>query len=132
MDLFTDDKRLALKPVNDFNNLLLAAYGNGPCACIRCCENNGNEKGYEHAHTFEIDGQVVNRRFAQSIPSDVRRALAKAWEAYYQNELPEYGPTDPHAITAFVQDEALQRLYPLLYLTGVITDVQGVPSFSAA
>jgi hypothetical protein len=131
VDLFEEDKRLALKPVRAFGDLLMEAFAKGPCTCIRCRENHGSQEGYQYQHTFEIDGVVLNRRFAVSSHSDVRGALSKAWEAYYKIALPEHGPADMGAISVLVQGEASRRLRPMLYAVGVVKDVDDIPHFSA-
>ena len=70
-DLFEVDKRLGLKPVVDFNNYLRMAFGDGQCTCIRCVETAGDQTDYEYQHTFNLDGQVLNRGFASTAGSDV-------------------------------------------------------------
>lgn len=89
MDLFEDDKRLFLKPVLAFADCLMGAFVAGPCGCIRCLDDDGSQKGYTHRHTVDIGGGVFNRRFAVSTYSDVRGALAKAWESFYKTVLPD-------------------------------------------
>jgi len=131
VDLFEEDKRLTLKPVRAFGDLLLKAFANGPCTCIRCRESHGSQEGYEYLHTFEIDGVVLNRRFAISSYSDVRGALSKAWEAYFKTKLPEDGPVDMEAISVLVQGEASRRLRPMLYAADVVRDIEDAPHFSA-
>lgn len=131
MDLFEEDKRLTLKPVRAFRDLLLKAFATGPCTCIRCRETNGSQMDYKYLHTFEIDGVVFNRRFAISAHSDVRGALSKSWEAYFKTELPEGGPADMEAISVLVQGEAAGFLRPMLYAADVVRDIEGVPHFSA-
>ena len=131
MDLFEDDKRLFLKPVLAFAECLMGAFVDGPCGCIRCAEDDGSQKGYTHLHTVEIGGGVFNRRFAISTYSDVRGALAKAWESFYKTVLPEEGRADLGAIAAFVQGAASRRIELVLYAAGVIKDVDGVPQFMA-
>lgn len=42
-DLFEVDKRLALKPIVEFNAYLRAAFADGPCACGRCVASQGDE-----------------------------------------------------------------------------------------
>lgn len=49
MDLFDDDKRLTLRPVAAFNELLAAAFANGKCTCIGCEESGGSQDGYAQA-----------------------------------------------------------------------------------
>lgn len=129
MDLFEDDKRLFLRPVLAFSECLMGAYADGPCTCIRCQDGDGSQKDYTHLHTVEIGGSVFNRRFAISTYSDVRGALAKAWESFYKTVLPESGRADMRAIAAFVQGAAARRIEVALYAAGVITDVDGVPHF---
>ena len=78
-DLFEVDKRLALKPIVDFNSYLRAAFADGPCSCGRCVASQGDESGYDYQHTFNFAGRVANRRFASTAGSDVLQALKKAW-----------------------------------------------------
>lgn len=129
MDLFEDDKRLFLRPVLAFGECLMSALADGPCGCIRCKDSDGSQSGYAHLHTVEIAGQVLNRRFAISTYSDVRGALAKAWESFYKTVLPEGGRADMNSIATFVQGAALRRLEVVLYAAGVVADVDGVPYF---
>ncbi len=133
MQLFEEDKRLTLKPVRDFSELLRNAFVKGPCSCLRCQESNGNQEGYQHLHTLEIEEAIYNRRFAITSPSDVRRALAKAWEAFYKTDIPETGPVDMEAILEMVLDQIdlHERLPVLLYISGVIKDVDDSPVFVA-
>jgi hypothetical protein len=129
VDLFEDDKRLFLRPVQAFGECLMAAFADGPCACLRCKDGEGSQKGYAHLHTVEIAGSVFNRRFAVSTYSDVRGALAKAWESFYKTVMPEGGRADMSAIATFVQGAASRRLEVVLYAAGVIKDVDGAPHF---
>lgn len=131
MDLFEDDKRLFLKPVLAFADCLMGAFVAGPCSCIRCVDDDGSQKGYTHLHTVDIGGGVFKRRFAVSTYSDVRGALAKAWESFYKTVLPEGGRADMSAIAAFVQGSAARRIELVLYAAGVIQDVDGAPHFVA-
>ena len=100
-DLFEVDKRLSLKPVVDFNAYLRNAFGDGPCRCHRCGETGGDESGYSHRHTFELDGRPLHRRFANTAASDVLLALKKAWLSYTKRELPLAGELAPglHCLT---------------------------------
>lgn len=127
MDLFEQDKRLTLKPVRDFADLLQDAFGAGACTCVRCPGDSGT---IVPQHTFLIDGALTNRRFAISSFSDVRGALSKAWEAYYKTTLPECGPVDFESICALVDADLLPRLLPLLYSSAVVKDVESIPQFA--
>nr|WP_225934218.1 hypothetical protein [Pseudomonas azerbaijanoccidentalis] len=112
-----------------FAECLMAAFADGPCGCIRCKDGDGSQSGYAYLHTVEIAGRVLNRRFAISTYSDVRGALAKAWESFYKTVLPEGGRADMNAIAAFVQGPAARRIEVALYAAGVVADVDGVPHF---
>lgn len=131
MSLFEEDKRQTLKPVRDFNELLLESFAAGPCSCIRCSKGNGDQTKYEHLHTIEIDGAPFNRRFAISSYSDVRGALSKAWEAFYKTSLPLRGPADIEAVRSLVQSNAVSRLAPLLEASGVVKSLDGTLHFRA-
>jgi hypothetical protein len=131
VDLFEDDKRLFLKPVLAFGECLMSAFAEGACGCIRCKEGNGSQAGYTHLHTVEIAGGVFNRRFAISTYSDVRGALARAWESFYKTVLPDGGRADMGAIATLVQGTASRRIALVLYAAGVVADVEGVPHFVA-
>jgi len=130
MDLFEEDKRLFLRPVMALSEHLVEAFADGACTCVRCKESGGDQTAYSTPHTFEVAGRQIKRRFAISSHSDVRGALAKAWQSYYKTDLPETGPADMGAIATLVQGQAARLLEPLLYAVGVITRVKDVPHFS--
>lgn len=119
-DLFDVDKRLALKPVADFNAYLRAAFGSGVCSCIRCEQNGGVDAGYTQRHTFEFDGTAVHRRFAITSASDAFLALKKAWLSYTRAELPLNGSFDLAGAQAFVEPALHARLLPLLTACGLV------------
>lgn len=122
-DLFEVDKRLALKPVRDFNKLIGDAFVAGPCSCIRCQSSEGNETDYDYQHTFEIDGQKVNRRFAITSGSDVLAALKKAWLSYTKTELDVSGHLDQSMVEQFVESDLRNRLVPLFLASGLVKEV---------
>jgi len=124
-DLFEVDKRLGLKPVVDFNNYLRMAFGDGKCTCIRCVASEGDETGYEYQHTFNLDGQVVHRRFASTAGSDVLLVLKKAWLSYTKAELEVYGNLALATVKEFVAPELHKRLAPLFLASGLVKDVDG-------
>ncbi|MDD2058865.1 hypothetical protein N5D52_23635 [Pseudomonas sp. GD03860] len=124
-DLFEVDKRLGLKPVVDFNNYLQKAFGDGPCRCSRCLAAGGDESGFEHAHTFDLQGQTVHRRFATTSGSDVLLVLKKAWLSYTKAELSPLGNLDLDTLRAFVEPQLHKRLVPLLLASGLVRDVEG-------
>ncbi|MGF6113195.1 hypothetical protein QFZ85_004755 [Pseudomonas frederiksbergensis] len=124
-DLFEVDKRLGLKPVVDFNAYLLAAFGDGQCTCIRCVDSQGDETGYEYQHTFNLEGQVLNRRFASTAGSDVLMALKKAWLSYTKVELEVYGSLALATVKEFVEPQLHKRLQPLFLASGLVKDVDG-------
>ncbi|WP_425313536.1 hypothetical protein [Pseudomonas putida] len=124
-DLFEVDKRLGLKPVVDFNTYLEKAFGDGPCRCSRCLATAGDESGYEHAHSFELAGQQLHRRFATTSGSDVLMVLKKAWLSYTKAELPALGNLDLDTLRAFVEPQLHKRLVPLLLASGLARDVDG-------
>lgn len=124
-DLFEVDKRLALKPVADFNAYLIAAFGAGPCTCVRCVAGSGEQSGYEYPHTFTFEGLPAHRRFASTAASDVLQMLKKAWLSYTKAELPGSGDLDLPTIKAFVEGSLHTRLLALLTTSGVVKDVDG-------
>ena len=124
-DLFEVDKRLGLKPVVDFNSYLQKAFGDGPCRCSRCLASAGDESGYEHEHTFDLQGQTVHRRFATTSGSDVLLVLKKAWLSYTKAELSPLGNLDLDTLRAFVEPQWHKRLVPLLLASGLVRDVEG-------
>ncbi|MFJ5296156.1 hypothetical protein ACIQAL_06465 [Pseudomonas sp. NPDC088368] len=124
-DLFEVDKRLSLKPVRDFNKLVGDAFVAGPCTCIRCKSAGGVETGYDHQHTFEIDGRQVNRRFAITSGSDVLAALKKAWLSYTKADLDISGELQLSTVEQFVDGSIRNRLMPLFLASGLVKDVDG-------
>lgn len=124
-DMFEVDKRLGLKPVVDFNNYLGKAFGDGPCTCIRCRSSGSDETGYEYQHTFVLDGQTLNRRFANTAGSDVLNALKKAWLSYTKADLPALGTLDLTAVKGFVEPQLHKRLLPLFLASGLVREVDG-------
>ncbi|KAA0947847.1 MULTISPECIES: hypothetical protein [unclassified Pseudomonas] len=124
-DLFEVDKRLALKPVVDFNTYLLAAFGDGPCTCVRCVASAGDETGYEFQHTFNLQGQQANRRFASTAGSDVLLMLKKAWLSYTKTELPGSGNLALDTVKDFVEPQLHKRLLALFLASGLVKDMDG-------
>ena len=124
-DLFEVDKRLSLKPVVDFNSYLLAAFGDGPCTCVRCVVSAGDEKGYEYQHTFNFQGHTAHRRFALTAGSDVLQMLKKAWLSYTKADLPGSGDLALETVKEFVEPQLHKRLQPLLLASGLVKDVEG-------
>ena len=124
-DLFEVDKRLSLKPVVDFNSYLQAAFGDGPCTCVRCVASAGDEKGYEYQHSFNFLGQITHRRFALTAGSDVLQMLKKAWLSYTKAELPGHGELALDTVKEFVEPQLHKRLLPLLLASGLVKDVEG-------
>nr|WP_208605277.1 hypothetical protein [Pseudomonas saponiphila] len=124
-DLFEVDKRLALKPIVDFNSYLRAAFADGPCTCGRCVASQGDETGYEHSHSFNFAGKVANRRFATTAGSDVLLALKKAWLSFTKAELPGSGNLDLATVKEFVEPELHKRLLPLFVASGLVQEVDG-------
>ncbi|MGH8381273.1 hypothetical protein [Pseudomonas sp.] len=124
-DLFEVDKRLGLKPVVDFNTYLEKAFGDGPCRCSRCLAGAGDESGYAHAHSFELAGQKLHRRFASTSGSDVLMVLKKAWLSYTKAELSPLGPLDLDTLRTFVEPQLHKRLVPLLLASGLVREVDG-------
>lgn len=119
-DLFDVDKRLALKPVADFNTYLRAAFGPGACTCIRCEQSGGLDAGYTQRHTFEFEGTPAHRRFASTSASDVFLVLKKAWLSYTKTELPLNGTFDLATAHAFVEPALHARLLPVLTACGLV------------
>jgi hypothetical protein len=124
-DLFEVDKRLSLKPVVDFNTYLEKAFGDGPCRCSRCLAGAGDESGYEHAHSFDLAGQKLHRRFATTAGSDVLLVLKKAWLSYTKAELSPLGNLDLDTLRAFVEPQLHKRLLPLLLASRLVREVEG-------
>ncbi|KRP80780.1 hypothetical protein [Pseudomonas lactis] len=124
-DLFEVDKRLSLKPVVDFNAYLRSAFGDGPCTCVRCTANGGDESGYEFQHTFTFDTKPLHRRFASTAGSDVLMALKKAWLSYTKAELPLSGVLALDTVKEFVEPQLHKRLAPLFVASGLVKDVDG-------
>ena len=124
-DLFAVDKRLTLKPVRDFNAYLAAAFATGPCQCKRCQDSQGNEDGYEHAHTFNLVGGTHNIKFACTTGSDVQGALRKAWKSYTKEDLATPGPLDMDTVLAFTDSPWHERVRVLLDVSGAAAEVDG-------
>jgi len=124
-DLFEVDKRLSLKPVVDFNTYLNEAFGAGKCTCVRCVTGEWDETSYECQHTFAIEGQALNRRFALTAGSDVLQVLKKAWLSYTKTELGNGAILDLDAIKAFVEPQWHKRLAPLFLASGLAKDIDG-------
>jgi hypothetical protein len=123
-DLFEVDKRLALKPVADFNAYLRGAFGEGNCTCVRCQQSGGLDAGYTHRHTFEFEGAPAHRRFATTSASDLLLVLKKAWLSYTKAELPLTGLLDLRAVQGFVEPGLHGRLVPLLVASGLARAVE--------
>ena len=123
-DLFEVDKRLSLKPVEDFNSYLRNAFGEGPCRCHRCTEG-GDQGTYSHAHTFTLDGRQWHRRFASTSGSDVAQALKKAWLSYTKADLNLIGALDLATLKTFTEAALHTRLLALLPASGLAREVDG-------
>lgn len=124
-DLFEVDKRLNLKPVVDFNAYLRNAFGEGACRCHRCTELGGDESSYSHRHTFELEGRILHRRFANTAGSDVLLALKKAWLSYTKNDLPLTGVLDLTTVKGFTEAALHERLSALLPASGLTREIDG-------
>ncbi|WP_325985879.1 hypothetical protein VP719_13925 [Pseudomonas protegens] len=124
-DLFEVDKRLALKPIVDFNSYLRAAFADGPCSCGRCVASQGDESGYDYQHTFNFAGRVANRRFASTAGSDVLQALKKAWLSFTKAEPPASGDLDLATVKEFVDPQLHKLLVPLFVASGLTREVDG-------
>jgi len=124
-DLFEVDKRLSLKPVVDFNSYLRSAFGDGPCTCMRCTANPGDETSYALQHTFTFDGKPMHRRFATTAGSDVLQVLRKAWLSYTKAELPMNDLLTLDTVKEFVEPQLHKRLVPLFLASGLVKDVDG-------
>ncbi|URN90913.1 MAG: hypothetical protein NAG77_08580 [Pseudomonas protegens] len=124
-DLFEVDKRLALKPIVDFNSYLRAAFADGPCSCGRCVASQGDESGYDYQHTFNFAGRVANRRFASTAGSDVLQALKKAWLSFTKAELPASGDLDLATVKEFVDPQLHKLLVSLFVASGLTREVDG-------
>nr|WP_254170888.1 MULTISPECIES: hypothetical protein [Pseudomonas] len=124
-DLFEVDKRLSLKPVVDFNAYLRNAFGEGACRCHRCLELGGDESGYSHQHTFDLEGRTLHRRFANTAGSDVLLVLKKAWLSYTKNDLPLTGALDLTTVKTFTDAALHERLLALLAASGLAREADG-------
>ncbi|WP_323114607.1 hypothetical protein [Pseudomonas guariconensis] len=124
-DLFEVDKRLSLKPVVDFNAYLRNAFGEGACRCHRCLELGGDESGYSHQHTFDLEGRTLHRRFANTAGSDVLLVLKKAWLSYTKNDLPLTGALDLSTVKTFTDAALHERLLALLAASGLAREADG-------
>ncbi|MBF8757769.1 hypothetical protein [Pseudomonas guariconensis] len=124
-DLFEVDKRLSLKPVVDFNAYLRNAFGEGACRCHRCLELGGEESGYSHQHTFDLEGRTLHRRFANTAGSDVLLVLKKAWLSYTKNDLPLTGALDLTTVKTFTDAALHERLLALLPASGLAREADG-------
>ncbi|WP_446440010.1 hypothetical protein [Pseudomonas sp. 910_21] len=124
-DLFEVDKRLALKPIVDFNSYLRAAFADGPCTCGRCVASQGDETGYAYQHSFNFAGRIAHRRFASTAGSDVLLALKKAWLSYTKAELQTSGNLDLATVKELVEPELHKLLVPLFVASGLTRDVDG-------
>ena len=124
-DLFEVDKRLALKPVVDFNAYLRNAFGDGPCACYRCKAGVEDTSAFTHTHTFTFDGATANRRFALTAASDVLQVLKKAWLSYTKADLRSVGPLDLDTVKTFTDPALHARLLALLPASGLASCVEG-------
>jgi len=119
------DFRLSLKPIMLFNDFVERAFGDGPCTCIYCKENNGSERGYVYQHTFSFETGVVNRRFAITSAGDVLQALRNAWLSYTKNELNATGVLPLDTIREFVKPNLQERLVPLFISSGAVKSIDG-------
>ncbi|EKT4524235.1 hypothetical protein QEM13_003522 [Pseudomonas putida] len=124
-DLFEVDKRLTLKPVVDFNAYLRNAFGEGACRCHRCTDLGGDETGYTHRHTFELEGRTLHRRFANTAGSDVLQVLKKAWLSYTKTDLKLLGELDLGTVKAFTEAALHERLLALLPASGLARETDG-------
>lgn len=125
MDLFDDDKRLALKPVVAFNAFLLEAFADGECSCIRCQKSNGSQEGYTELHTFDADGRKVARQFTKTLPVDIESVLKKAYKAFFKAELPVLSEallreTLLGELQAMANQEMVGRVRLLLEVSGLV------------
>ncbi|MCO8165285.1 hypothetical protein NJC40_18865 [Pseudomonas sp. 21LCFQ02] len=125
LDLFDDDKRLALKPVVAFNAFLLEAFAQGACSCIRCQKSNGNQEGYTELHTFEADGRKVARQFTKTLPADVESVLKKAYKAFYKAELPALNEALLGELQAMANHDLVGRVRLLLEVSGLLASGAG-------
>ncbi|MBJ9976391.1 hypothetical protein IAE35_14205 [Pseudomonas sp. S75] len=125
-DLFEVDKRLSLKPVTDFNAYLRNAFGDGACRCHRCLELGGDESGFTHRHTFELEGRALHRRFASTAGSDVLQMIKKAWLSYTKADLTPVGALDLDTVRTFTDSALHGRLLALLPASGLAREVEGV------
>lgn len=120
MDLFDDDKRLALKPVVTFNTLLAEAFADGECTCIRCKKGGASQEGYAHLHTFEVDGKRVARRFTKTMHAEVKTTLEKAYKAFYKADLPAITEDMLGDLRAMANSGNVYRVKLLLEVSGLL------------
>lgn len=120
MDLFDDDKRLALKPVANFNTLLEQAFADGECRCVRCQGNGGAQGGYSQAHTFQVEGRPLARQFLQTAQGDVQGVLEKAYKAFYKATLPAIDEASLGELQAMATQPNVARVKLLLEVSGLL------------
>jgi len=110
------DLRISLKPTQDFNYFLETAFKLGRCECMRCVEADHDESDYTNKHNFNIDDQIVSRRFAETTGGDFINKLTKAWESFYQAPLGLFeAPVEPEEIETAEGEEVeqIEQLKPL-------------------
>lgn len=115
-DLFASP-RLALKPVREFNELLVAALPVGCCECERCRENDNDQASYTLKHSVDIDGVEHRRVFSISTKESIDQAITAAWESFYQTDRPVLHVLDIDAALAFTEPANAKRFIALLALT---------------
>jgi hypothetical protein len=120
LDLFDDDKRLALASVVAFNKLLEQAFADGECTCVRCKESTASPFGSGPAHTFDVHTGKVARKFVQTVPADVEAVLKKAYKAFYKAELPVVNEALLGDLEAMASQNNAGRVKVLLEVTGLL------------
>lgn len=115
-DLFNPNPRAALKPVREFNELLVASLPVGRCECERCSTNNYDQASYTLKHSVTIEGVEHRRIFSISSKESIDQAITAAWESYYQAERPVLHVLDFDAVLAFTEPDNAGLLLGLLKL----------------
>jgi len=113
-DLF--NPRAALKPVREFNELLVKALPAGRCECDRCRVNSYNQAPYKLKHSVAIDGVEHRRVFSISSKESIDQAITAAWESFYKADRPVSHVVDVDALLGFTDPEKGGLLLELLTL----------------
>ena len=123
---------MAIRPIDVSNGLrrskefgrgrlddyIRSAFGEGVCTCYRCISSGGDELGYEHQHTYDVDGRLINRRFAQTNREEFEGILSRAWLTRFKSTPPD-GGFKLEDIQGLVHPSLRYRVEPLVRALGV-------------